>query len=153
MLLHQNRKKNYRACTHRYSSTIFYCLSRCCYYCILFYFHVLCLRFIDGDGMIRSRNRIATNAPITKINICIFITHIDAFYSREVAEISYYYFYPWRYRLWRTLGRLSSRRWLSFPTAPDGTGLTCGQHIESHSCIFSFPNRGWYIGNNIRLKS
>jgi hypothetical protein len=29
----------------------------------------------------------------------------------------------------------------SFPTAPDGTGLTCGQHIESHSCIFSFPNR------------
>jgi hypothetical protein len=39
------------------------------------------------------------------------------------------------------LGRLSSRRWQSFPTAPDGTGLTCGQHIESHSCIFSFPNR------------
>jgi hypothetical protein len=33
------------------------------------------------------------------------------------------------------LGRQSS------PTAPDGTGLTCGQHIESHSCIFSFPNR------------
>jgi hypothetical protein len=33
-------------------------------------------------------------------------------------------------------GRLSSRRWQSFPTAPDGTGLTCGQHIESHSCIF-----------------
>jgi hypothetical protein len=29
------------------------------------------------------------------------------------------------------LGRLSSRRWQSFPTAPDGTGLTCGQHIES----------------------
>jgi hypothetical protein len=29
-----------------------------------------------------------------------------------------------------------SRRWQSFPTAPDGTGLTCGQHIESHSCIF-----------------
>jgi hypothetical protein len=28
------------------------------------------------------------------------------------------------------LGRLSSRRWQSFPTAPDGTGLTCGQHIE-----------------------
>jgi hypothetical protein len=23
------------------------------------------------------------------------------------------------------LGRLSSRRWQSFPTAPDGTGLTC----------------------------
>jgi hypothetical protein len=39
------------------------------------------------------------------------------------------------------LGRLSSRRWQYFPTAPDGTGLTCGQHIESHSCIFSFPNR------------
>jgi hypothetical protein len=39
------------------------------------------------------------------------------------------------------LGRLSSRRWQSFPTAPDGTGLTCGQHIESHTCIFSFPNR------------
>jgi hypothetical protein len=39
------------------------------------------------------------------------------------------------------LGRLSSRRWQSFPTVPDGTGLTCGQHIESHSCIFSFPNR------------
>jgi hypothetical protein len=39
------------------------------------------------------------------------------------------------------LGRLSSRRWRSFPTAPDGTGLTCGQHIESHSCIFSFINR------------
>jgi hypothetical protein len=39
------------------------------------------------------------------------------------------------------LGRLSSRRWQSFPTAPDGTGLTCGQHIESHSCIFSFPSR------------
>jgi hypothetical protein len=38
-------------------------------------------------------------------------------------------------------GRLSSRRWQSFPTASDGTGLTCGQHIESHSCIFSFPNR------------
>jgi hypothetical protein len=36
------------------------------------------------------------------------------------------------------LGRLSSRHWQSFPTAPDGTGLTCGQHIESHSCIFSF---------------
>jgi hypothetical protein len=33
------------------------------------------------------------------------------------------------------------RRWQSFPTAPDGTGLTYGQHIESHSCIFSFPNR------------
>jgi hypothetical protein len=32
------------------------------------------------------------------------------------------------------LGRLSSRPWQSFPTAPDGTGLTCGQHIESHSC-------------------
>jgi hypothetical protein len=31
------------------------------------------------------------------------------------------------------LGRLSSRRWQSFPTAPDGTGLTCGQDIESHS--------------------
>jgi hypothetical protein len=41
----------------------------------------------------------------------------------------------------RNLARLSSRRWQSFPTAPDGTGLTCGQHIESHSCIFSFPNR------------
>jgi hypothetical protein len=40
-----------------------------------------------------------------------------------------------------SLGRLSSHRWQSFPTAPDGTGLTCGQHIESHSCIFSFPNR------------
>jgi hypothetical protein len=39
------------------------------------------------------------------------------------------------------LGRLSIRRWQSFPTAPDGTGLTCGQHIESHRCIFSFPNR------------
>jgi hypothetical protein len=39
------------------------------------------------------------------------------------------------------LGRLNSRRWQSFPTAPDGTGLTCGQHIESNSCIFSFPNR------------
>jgi hypothetical protein len=39
------------------------------------------------------------------------------------------------------LGRLSSRRWQSFPTVPYGTGLTCGQHIESHSCIFSFPNR------------
>jgi hypothetical protein len=39
------------------------------------------------------------------------------------------------------LGRLRSRRWQSFPTAPDGTGLTCGQHIKSHSCIFSFPNR------------
>jgi hypothetical protein len=39
------------------------------------------------------------------------------------------------------LGRVSSRRWQSFPTAPDGTGLTCGQHIEHHSCIFSFPNR------------
>jgi hypothetical protein len=48
---------------------------------------------------------------------------------------------PWRYRLWRTLGRLSSCRLQSFPTAPDGTGLTCGHHIESHSCIFSFPNR------------
>jgi hypothetical protein len=31
------------------------------------------------------------------------------------------------------LGRLSSRRWQSFPTAPDGTGLTCGQHIEDYS--------------------
>jgi hypothetical protein len=41
------------------------------------------------------------------------------------------------------LGRLSSRRWQSFPTAPDGTGLTYGQHIKSHSCIFSFPN--WTI--------
>jgi hypothetical protein len=39
------------------------------------------------------------------------------------------------------LGRLSSRRWQFFPTAPDGTGLTCGQHIKSHSCIFSFPDR------------
>jgi hypothetical protein len=39
------------------------------------------------------------------------------------------------------LGRLSSRRWQSFPTAQDGTELTCGQHIESHSCIFSFLNR------------
>jgi hypothetical protein len=39
------------------------------------------------------------------------------------------------------LGRLNSRRWQSFPTAPDGTGLTCGQHIESHRCIFSFPSR------------
>jgi hypothetical protein len=39
------------------------------------------------------------------------------------------------------LGRLSSRRWQSFPTTPDGTGLTCGQHIESHSCIFNYPNR------------
>jgi hypothetical protein len=39
------------------------------------------------------------------------------------------------------LVRLSSRRWQSFPTAPDGPGLTCGQHIESHSCIFSFLNR------------
>jgi hypothetical protein len=38
-------------------------------------------------------------------------------------------------------GRLSSCHWQSFPTAPDDTGLTCGQHIESHSCIFSFPNR------------
>jgi hypothetical protein len=37
-----------------------------------------------------------------------------------------------------TLGQLSSRRWQSFPTAPDGTGLTCGQHIESHSCISAF---------------
>jgi hypothetical protein len=39
------------------------------------------------------------------------------------------------------LGRLSSRRWKSFPTEPDGTGLTCGQHIESHVFIFSFSNR------------
>jgi hypothetical protein len=38
------------------------------------------------------------------------------------------------------LGRLSSRRWQSFPTASDDTGLTCGQHIESHTCIFSSPN-------------
>jgi hypothetical protein len=36
------------------------------------------------------------------------------------------------------LGRLSSRRWQSFPTAPDGAGLTCGQHIESHSCILEW---------------
>jgi hypothetical protein len=45
------------------------------------------------------------------------------------------------------LGRLSSRRWQSFPTAPDGTGLTCGQHIESHSCIFqhSKPDRYFFI--------
>jgi hypothetical protein len=31
------------------------------------------------------------------------------------------------------LGRLSSRRWQSFPTAPDGTGLTCGQHAHHFS--------------------
>jgi hypothetical protein len=53
----------------------------------------------------------------------------------------YIYINPWRYRLWLTLCCLSSRRWQSFPTAPDGTGLTCGQHIESHSCISSFPDR------------
>jgi hypothetical protein len=47
------------------------------------------------------------------------------------------------------LGRLSSRRRQSFPTAPDGTGLTSGQHIESHSCIFRtypikyFVNVNW----------
>jgi hypothetical protein len=47
---------------------------------------------------------------------------------------------PWRYS--------SDEPWpaeqpplASFPTAPDGTGLTCGQHIESHSCIFSFLKR------------
>jgi hypothetical protein len=39
------------------------------------------------------------------------------------------------------LGRVSSRRSQSFPTASDGTGLTFGQHIESRSCIFSFLNR------------
>jgi hypothetical protein len=45
------------------------------------------------------------------------------------------------------LDRLSSRRWPSFPTAPDGTGLTCGQNIESHSCIFqlSKPDRYFFI--------
>jgi hypothetical protein len=45
------------------------------------------------------------------------------------------------------LGRLGSRRWQSFPTAPDGTGLTCGQHNESHSCIFqlSKPDRYFFI--------
>jgi hypothetical protein len=43
------------------------------------------------------------------------------------------------------LGRLSSRRWQSFPTAPDGTGLTYGQHIDSHSCIFSFPKKDRYF--------
>jgi hypothetical protein len=41
------------------------------------------------------------------------------------------------------LGRLNSRRWQFFPAESDGTGLTCGQHIESHSCIFSFPNRDY----------
>jgi hypothetical protein len=46
------------------------------------------------------------------------------------------------------LGRLSSCRWQSFPTAPDGIELTCGQHIESHSCIFSFPNRTVLYSSN-----
>jgi hypothetical protein len=46
------------------------------------------------------------------------------------------------------LGWLSSRRWQSFPTAPDGTGLTCGQHIKSHSCIFSFPN--WTVTSLVK---
>jgi hypothetical protein len=43
------------------------------------------------------------------------------------------------------LGRLSSRRWQSLPTAPDGIGLTCGQHIESHSCIFQLSKPDHYF--------
>jgi hypothetical protein len=49
-------------------------------------------------------------------------------------------FYPWRYS--------SEEPWPAeqpplavFPDCTRRTGLTCGQHIESHSCIFSFPNR------------
>jgi hypothetical protein len=66
----------------------------------------------------------------------------------RTTKLNFPYFQPLKLRkkirdaiALTNLGRLSSRRWQSFPTAPDGAGLTCGQHIESHGCIFSFPNR------------
>jgi hypothetical protein len=45
------------------------------------------------------------------------------------------------------LGRLSSRRWQSFPTAPDGTGLTCGQahRISQLHFQLSKPDRYFFI--------
>jgi hypothetical protein len=71
-------------------------------------------------------------------------------HSKNIAKFQYYvsemivqadHRYPVALQALTNLGRLSSCRWQSFPTAPHGTGLTCGQHIESHSCIFSFPNQ------------
>jgi hypothetical protein len=51
--------------------------------------------------------------------------------------------------VWRTLaGWAAATGSLSRP--PDGTGLTCGQHIESHSCIFSFPNRNHLYLPNLK---
>jgi hypothetical protein len=44
---------------------------------------------------------------------------------------------PWRYRLLTILGRLNSRRWQSFPTAPDGTGLTCVVSTSNPTPAFS----------------
>jgi hypothetical protein len=47
---------------------------------------------------------------------------------------------PWRYRLWRTLAG-----WAAAVGSLSRLHQTVlgwrGQHIESHSCIFSFPNR------------
>jgi hypothetical protein len=43
------------------------------------------------------------------------------------------------------LGRLSSRRWQSFPTAPDGTGLTCAHRIPQLHYQLSKPDRYFFI--------
>jgi hypothetical protein len=48
---------------------------------------------------------------------------------------------PWRYSSDEPWPAEQPPLAVFFPTAPDGIGLTCGQHIESHSYIFSFPNR------------
>jgi hypothetical protein len=49
-----------------------------------------------------------------KSDIWALLHCVSRFHAKHFA---FFFFNPWRYRLWRTLGRLSSRRWQSFPTA------------------------------------
>jgi hypothetical protein len=88
------------------------------------------------------------NGRFLKTNKCFFFPEENSFSAADCKRRHFRRtFKVKQYKIIRgatalmNLGRLSSRRWQSFSTAPDGTGLTCGQHIESHSCIFSFQNR------------
>jgi hypothetical protein len=75
-----------------------------------------------------------------KLTVFHLVQKFTAFYGTRR-------FIPWRYRLWRTLGRLSSRRWQSFPTAQDGTGfdMWSAHRIPQLHFQLSKPDRYFFI--------
>jgi hypothetical protein len=104
---------------------------------------------VSGSQLIPSKKSVKTSefskGHITHISSC---TNIIVYSQHETYKIytllnfqrspNHIYIKSVALQALTNLGRMSSRRWQSFPTAPDGTGLTCGQHIESTAAFSAF---------------